>query len=214
MDVEAAQFTADDQGHHRGIESPGEGASGFVRSEAFDRLARTGSTMPIRGGAGVDRLDEGLFGPSTWVGPGLEQVIQTLVAKALDITCRKGGSGHDLGDEIESGREPFAGNIDRDGQRIPTGLGVERRAQPLGCLDKLDRVVVVGAFGQGSGHQDRGSRLRLGIVSRATQRDQDASEQRPCGQVDRDHGQAVVKPRPIDGRERVWPGYAGMRALP
>ena len=117
--------------------------------------------------------------------------------------------GHHLGEELERGLEPGSRDVDADRIRIPAGLGVERRPEPLGRLDQPDGVVPVGPLGQRSGRQDRRPARGGGLVGGAVAQDERRRHERPTGQVRRDDRQAVRELTALERREVV--GSRGTR---
>ena len=85
------------------------------RVEALDRLARPAGRPVVRRLRRVDRVDECLLGPAPRIGPRLEQVVQALVAKALDLVGREGRAEQDLGEQLEG--RPEAGRPGRRRRR-------------------------------------------------------------------------------------------------
>ena len=153
-DVLADQVAGHDERGPGRILGPLVGAPDRVAVEALDGLAGAGRRPVIGRGGRVDRADVGLVGPSPRVGLGLEQVVEPLVAQTLDVRGREGRALEDLGQQLEGRPEARGGHVDPDARRVPAGLGVERCAEPLGRLGQGDRVVALGALGQGPGGED------------------------------------------------------------
>ena len=93
--------------------------------------------------------------------------------------------------------------------RVPAGLGVERRAEPLGGLDERDRVVDLGALGQRAGREDRGARrappARRPRRSRSTS-DAETSSRPGIG--------VTISRRPFASDERAMNGNSYGRGSP
>ena len=86
-----------------------------------------------------------------------------------------------------------------------------RRAEPLGGLDQGDRVVALGALGQGPGGEDRRPAVGVGGSSTAPlRRTSGRRHERPAGQVGDEDRQAVAEPararRPGTRTARGAPG--------
>ena len=119
----------------------------------------------------------------------------------------------DLGDQVEGGRQAVRRYVDADAQGVPARFGVERGAQPLGRLDEGDRLIPLGALGQGPGGQHGGAGLIGRLLSCAAHDDHRRRHERTSGQVDDEDRQAVGQLTPGDRRELVAPWRAGCRPL-
>lgn len=143
----------------------------------------------------------------------LEEIVQPLVAQALDVVPREGRPGEDFGEQVERGREPLGRHVEGDGERVPACFGVERGTEALRRLDKGDRVVEFGPLGKGPRHEDRRAGFVRRVVARSAKRHQDAREERPIGQVNGDDREAIGEAISREGRERVWTRLSGRGTL-
>ena len=113
---------------------------------------------------------------------------------------------HDLGQQLERGREPGspARRARRDVASQPASACSEAPSRSDG-LDQRDRVVVLGALGQGAGREDGRARLAGGLVDSAVPAAPGRGHERPAGQVRDEHPQAVVEvgARPRSGTRTV-----------
>ena len=212
-DVLARQVPADDERRLGRIEPAQPGTPQRLGVEALDGVAGPARRPVVGRRRRVDRADQGFLDPSARVGLGLEQVVEALVAEAVDLGDREGRMQDDLGQQVERLREPIGGHVQPGGQRVPAGLGVERRTQPLGRLDQGDRVVALRPLGQGPGRQDRRAGLVGRLVDRADRQDQRGRHQRPTGQVRDEDAQARCQPSLGDRRELVQAGRPGDGSL-
>ena len=132
------------RGRRRPRASPGAGR-GCARRRGRRSAAVSRSTVsrvPPDGrwygdAGGVDGLGERLLGAPSRIGLGLEQVVEALVAQALDLGRREGRPQQDLRDQLERRRQPVGRHLHARAQRVPAGIRVDRGAQPLGGLDQL-----------------------------------------------------------------------------
>ena len=187
-----------------------------VRSYTLRRCAAVKPLDGLAGAAGrpvvrrlgrVDRPDERLLDAAARVGLGLEEVVQALVAQALDLGDREGRSAAAGPRPRARGRrQPVGRHVDADGQRIPAGIGVERGAEPLGGFDEGDRVVALRSPRSGPGRPGPWPRPRS-AARRPAADDQDVRPTRAAGRAGRrrgsrgrwraaaGHGREVVRPR-------------------
>ena len=121
---------------------PGHGLAGPAGRAVIGRRRR------------VDGLDVRLVGAPARVGLRLEQVVEPLVTKALDLVRREGGVEQDLGKELQGGLEARGRHVQAHARRVPAGLGMERGAEPFRGLGQAERVVALRALGQGAGGED------------------------------------------------------------
>ena len=155
-DVLAAEVAADDERGPRRIERPRRRrARSSVRRQALDGLARPARRPVVGRARRVDRADERLVDAPARIGLGLEEVVQPLVAQPLDLGLGEGRVEEDLGDQLEGRLRagPPARRRRRSEASQPASAWSEA-PEPLGRLDQGDRVVALGALGQGPGGQD------------------------------------------------------------
>ena len=141
-------------------ERPGTNARSWTaRSSAAVSVATVSAVPPAGRWYGrrrrVDRGHVRLVGAAAGVGLRLEQVGQPLVAQPLDLGRRERRAG---ARPRRAARAPaasrLAGHVEPGGRRVPAGLGVDRRAEPLGGLVERDRVADLGALGEAAGGED------------------------------------------------------------
>ena len=173
---------------------------GTQRLNCFAQAARRPVVGRIRG---VDRIDEALFDPSPRIRSGLEDVIEALLAKPVDLRGGERRSADHLREQIESGLEALGGYVDTRRRRVPAGFGMERRAETFGGLDQGDGVIPLGALRQCAGRQDRGAGLGWFLVRCAVTQDQRSRHERAAGHLDGENGEAVRKPVALERRELV-----------
>ncbi len=85
MDVETGQVAPDDQRRTGRVQSPPVRRPQARRSQLGDRLARPAGRAVVWRCRLVDRRREGLVGPPARVRLGLEEVVEALVAQAIDL---------------------------------------------------------------------------------------------------------------------------------
>jgi hypothetical protein len=121
--------------------------------------------------------------------------------------------GEHLGDEVEGRAEALHGHVDARRDRIPAGIGVERRAEALRRLDELDRAVPGRALREAAGHEGRHAGEVVGLVHRASGDHERSRDQLTVWDVDGDDPETVVEPDELELGEVVRPGLARRRAL-
>ena len=138
-----------------------------ARRRAGDRAPRPcPSSRRTAGGTAsrrVDRRGERLVGAAARVGLGLEQVVEPLVAEALDLGLGERRVEGDLGEQLERRLEAGGRHVDADATSRPSRprRGATRPSRSRG-LDEGDRVVALGALGQ----RPRGEDGRAGVGRR------------------------------------------------
>ena len=136
--------------------------------ELRDRLLRPAGRPAVGRAALVDRLGNTPRRRGGAGRPGLEQVVQPLVAEALDLRLGERRVEGDLGEQLERRLEAGGRDVDADARRVPAGVGVERRAEALRGLDEGDRVVA--ARSPRSAPARRGPSRRRGPAARRPRR--------------------------------------------
>ena len=116
---------------------------------------------------GEDELRKEPFDTSPGVCPHLQQVVDALLAEALDLILRKAGLEGDLGQQAQGRRQPRPRHLDRYRQGVPAGIRGELRAESLGRLDERHRVALQGALGHGASHHHRHAALRRRLTGSA-----------------------------------------------
>ena len=207
-DVLIAQVAADHQCGPGRVEEAGVCTPKVGRGQPFDRLTDPARRAMVGRRRGVDRADEGLVNASARVGLRLEQVVQPLVAKALHLVLGKGRSEQDLGRQLQGRRQALRGHVHADRQGVPAGIGMQRRPEPLGRLDQGDRVVHLGALGQGTRGKDRRTRLVRRFLGHAAGQDQ------RCRDEGRPGRSTTRTDRPFDSRSPWTDGNSYDRGAP
>ena len=161
----------------------------------------------------IDRADERLVDPAPRVGLDLEEVVQALVAQPLDLGFRECRVEQDLGDQLQRRFQASGRDVDPDGQRIPAGVGVDRRPEAFSRLDERDRLVALRALGERAGGQHRRAGDAGRLLDGAAGDDDRGRDERPAGQVGDQDGEAVRQSAAGDGREVVRAGRAGLRPI-
>ncbi len=149
-DVLATKVARNDQGRPAGVERSPIGSANDVAIEPRNALPRPCRGPVVGGTGGIDRPDEALVGPSSGIGLRLEQVVEALIAQALDLTLWEGRVEQDVGEELQRRCKPARRHIDADARRVPSGLRMERGAQSFRRLGEGDRVVALRPLGQGA----------------------------------------------------------------
>jgi len=212
-DVLAAKIAADDEGRPIWRDRPFVDTPEIARAEGLDGFADPARRSVVGRLRCVDGPDEGFLDASPWVGPGLEQVVQTLVAKTLDLGLREGRGQQDLGDQLERRSEPGGGHVHVDAQRVPTGIGVERGAETLGGLDQRDGVVALRPLRQGAGREHDRAALLWRLLGRPAGDDERRGDQRPPREVDHEDREPIREAMGGDRRKLVRPRRTGLRSL-
>ena len=202
-DVETGQVAADDERGASRVEAARPGRAEDLRREPLDGLLRAARRPVVRRARRVDRVDERLLGAAARVGLRLEDVVQPLVAHARDLVGGERRPEQDLGQQVERLRQPVRGDVQARREGVPARVGVDRRPEPLGRLDQADRVVALGALGEGAGREDRGPGLGRRLVHGAVAQHEGRGHEGPAGQVRDQHPQAVVEVMLGHGRELV-----------
>ena len=153
-DVEAGEVAADDERGRGRVHAPFPGRTERGRVEGRDGRLQAAGRPVVRRVGRVDRVDERLLGATPRVRPRLEDIVEPLVAQALDLRVGERRPADHLGQQLDGGLEALARDLDAGRHRVPARLGVEGRTESLGGLDEGDRVVVLGPLGQGPGGQD------------------------------------------------------------
>ena len=99
-------------------------------SRPLDRLLRPAGRPAVRRARRVDRRGERLVGAAARIGLGLEQVVEPLVAEALDLGLGERRVEGDLGEELERRLEAGGRHVDADRSSRPSRprRGATRRA--------------------------------------------------------------------------------------
>ena len=143
----------------------------------------------------------------------LQQVVEALVAQALDLVRREGRVEQHLGEELERLAQPRRRHLDADARRVPAGVGVQGSTQSLGRLRQADGVVAFRALGECPGGQHGRPALARRLVDGADGQDDRRARQRPAGEVGHQDREPVVELRPGDVGEVVRARLAGRRSL-
>jgi hypothetical protein len=139
----------------------------------------------------VDRRGERLVRAAARIGAGLEQVVEALVAEALDLRLGERRVEGDLREELERGLETRRRNVDADARRVPAGVGVERRAEPLRGLDEGDGVEAGRALVIARAARTVAPGVGRRLVGRAVSQDERRRHERSPGQVGDDDADPI-----------------------
>jgi len=210
-DIDPGEVPADDEGGPGRIEPTLVRGAEPARRQRGHCFARSAGRPMVGRRRLVDRLGEGLIGTAARVGPCLEQVVESLVPEPLDFRWREGRVEDDLGEERERRLQASCRDVDADAHRVPAGLGVERRAEPLARLDEGDRVVLFGPFGQRPGSEDRGTGVGRRLVGGAVADHEGRGNQWSPRKVGQDDPQAVTELETLDRGELVRSRGSGRR---
>ena len=212
-DILPAEVAGHDECGHGRVDDPGMRRGEDVAVQSLDRIARAARRPVVGRGRRIDRADERLLHAPAGIRLGLEQVVETLVAQALHLACREGGSQQELGEELQGGLEAARGHVHSGTQRVPAGVGVERRTQALGGFGQGDRVVVFRALA----HRPRRHDGRPGHVGRfiggARGQDDRGRHQRSARQIGDEDRQAVGQARAGDRRKFVGARCPGLGTI-
>jgi len=144
---------------------PGEGPVEAVAGTAeFLRRMRSGlndgldpmsaaERAAVRRLGRIDRLRKDALRSPARVCPRLHQVIEPLVAQAVDLISRECRLGDHLREQRQRRSEARLGHFDARAERFPGRVGMDFSAQPLGRLDGQGRR-------RGDGTNDRDPRCR------------------------------------------------------
>ena len=211
--VLATQVARDHERGHRGVDRPRIDAPQHVGVEPLDGFALPAGRTVIGRLTRIDGFDVGLVGAAARIGLRLQQVVEPLVTQPLDLPRRERGSEQDLREELEGLAEPGGRDVDAHAGRVPAGVRMDGGAQPLARLDQGDRVVSLGALGQGAGRKDGRAALVRGLVHGTDRQHDGRADQRATGQVRDQDAEPVVQPCGGEVRELVRPRDAGCRAF-
>src|SRR5439155_17332968 len=100
-DVDAGQVSTDDERRPARVEAASVRGPELSATETFDRLTFAARGPVVRRPAAVDRRGEGLIRSPAGVGLGLEEVVQPLVAKAVDLGLGERRPQDDLGEKLQ-----------------------------------------------------------------------------------------------------------------
>ena len=211
-----AEVAADDERGPGRIEARARRRAGAASaSRRCDRLARSAGRPVVRRRPGRRSCRRTPPRPGAAGRPGLEQVVEPLVAKPVDLVGRERRVEQDLGEQARApASSRSAGTSTPTLSRVPAGLGVERGAEALGGLGQPDRVVALGALGQGAGGEDRRAAGVGRLVGRTgRQHERGATRAVGPGRSTIEDAQAVRRAvARLTARELVRPWRAGLRA--
>ena len=99
--VEAGQLATDDERCPRRVQASLVGAPELRTVERFDGLPGPAGRPVVRRVSRIDRVDERLVGAPSWISPGLEQVVQALVAEPVHLALRERRFEEHLGQDLQ-----------------------------------------------------------------------------------------------------------------
>ncbi len=210
--VQAGQVARHDERGPGRVQAPVERRFRHEAIEPFDGFGGPRSG-PVVGRIGrVDRLDERLLGPPPWIGARLEQIVEALLAKPVDIRRREGRPLEHLGEQRQRRREPDGRHLDPGRGGVPAGFRMESGPESFGRLGQLDRVVVLGPLRECPSREDRGAGEVGRLVHRAVADHQRRRDEGATRQVDGQQRKAVREAMPRERGEDVGTGLARRRS--
>jgi hypothetical protein len=153
--IEPGEVAGHDEGRPRRIERIRVAVGDGRRVEAAHGLVRSAQRAAVRRLGRVDRFREDALGTPPRVGARLEKIVQSLVTEPGDLLLGETRFEDHLGEQSQGGAETRAWDLERGTYRLPAGVGVELRAEPLRSLGERDRVESLRAFGQCARGQHR-----------------------------------------------------------
>jgi hypothetical protein len=142
----------------------------------------------------------------------LQKVVEPFVPQSRDLFGRERGPLDEFVEQFERGPQTRGRDLDAGRESVPAGVGVERGAEPLGCLDQFQAGVARRAFGHRSRCQngDPGPICRL--VRGPDPEDQVGRHERPTRHVDGQDLESGRQHSPLETGEVIGARLAGRRS--
>ena len=185
-----------------------------VPVEIGHRLLDTAQRSGVRGGLGIDDRGERLLGAAAGVRHHLLQVVEALVAQAVDLPLGKGRRQGHLSEQRDGVREVSTRHLDVHREAVPARGGAHLGAQTFCGLDEGHRVVLGRPLGHGARREHGRACLLRGLAAGATAGiatdDELRLQQRPTGHMASDDREPVVERRALEGGKVVLARLAGL----
>ena len=215
-DVQAAEVAADDERRPGRVEAALVGAAQVVRRRGPRRSRGSrppagGTARPARRSSPTKASSARRRGSALAWSRSFSRSSRRRSTSAAGKVGRRTTSAR----SSSAGGEPVGRDVHADGQRVPAGLGVERRAEALGGLDQGDRVVAARCPPSAPGPPGRSPRpASAGSSDRAARRAR-ATPRRAAGRAGPRRGCAARSASrcSVDRRELVRSRRARDRSL-